>query len=77
MSQARFCLFLHWFSMVRTLEPGRYNPKYSFWPMHTWQLRLDAPDTVRPKSHLLYGEDTAAIPPLNCQKRAAAAEFLR
>ena len=32
---------------------------------------------LRPKSHLLYGEDTAAVHPLNWQKRAAAAEKLR
>ena len=32
---------------------------------------------IRPQSHLLYGEDKAAVRPLNCQKRAAAAEFLR
>ena len=32
---------------------------------------------LRPKSHLLYGEDTAAVCPLNSQKRAAAAEKLR
>ena len=31
----------------------------------------------RPKSHLLYGKDTAAVRPLNWQKRAAAAVFLR
>ena len=33
--------------------------------------------TLRPKSHLLYGKDTVAVRPLNWQKRAAAAEFLR
>ena len=33
--------------------------------------------SLRPKSHLLYGEDTSAVRPLNLQKRAAAAEFLR
>ena len=33
--------------------------------------------SFRPKSHLLHGEDTAAVRPLNWQKRAAAAEFLR
>ena len=32
---------------------------------------------LRPRSHLLYGEDTAAVRPLNGQKRAAAAEKLR
>ena len=32
---------------------------------------------LRPKSHLLYGEDTAAVHPLNLQKRAEAAVFLR
>ena len=32
---------------------------------------------LRPKSHLLYGEDTAAVRPLNLQKRAAATVFLR
>ena len=33
--------------------------------------------SVRPQSHLLYGEDKAAVRPLNLQKRAAAAEKLR
>ena len=32
---------------------------------------------LRPQSHLLYGEDKAAVRPLNLQKRAAAAENLR
>ena len=32
---------------------------------------------LRPRSHLLYGEDTAAVRPLNWQKHAAAAEKLR
>ena len=32
---------------------------------------------LRPQSHLLYGEDKAAVRPLNLQKRAAAAEKLR
>ena len=32
---------------------------------------------LRPQSHLLYGEDKAAVRPLNLQKRVAAAEKLR
>ena len=33
--------------------------------------------SFRPQSHLLYGEDKAAVRPLTLQKRAAAAEKLR
>ena len=40
-------------------------------------LRNSTGRVVRPRSHLLYGEDTAAVRPLNWQKRVAAAEKLR
>ena len=39
------------------------------------KLSCQPQNAVRPKSHLLYGEDTAAVHPLNLQKRAAAAVF--
>ena len=51
---------------------GAARRVYKLWRPKRWGCR-----TVRPQSHLLYGEDKAAVRPLNLQKRAAAAEILR
>ena len=46
---------------------------------HTQDPKIlsQSPSSLRPKSHLLYGEDKAAVPSVNWQKRAVATEFLR